>query len=119
MSIAKPGRRLMRDVPLSFVRRKVSGGGQRPTNASLSLTSMIDFLVVTVVFLLLTFSPSEAALGNNVKVPAAGNALDMIDAPLVSVIKSQILVDGSAGGTTRSIEEQRRVAQIDELSKLL
>ncbi|MBV9948362.1 MAG: biopolymer transporter ExbD, partial [Myxococcales bacterium] len=42
MAIKEPGRRLMGHVPLEFVAKKVSGGGHRSTNASLSLTSMID-----------------------------------------------------------------------------
>ena len=46
MTIAKPGRRLMHDVPLKFVQKRVAGGGHRSTNANLSLTSMIDFLVL-------------------------------------------------------------------------
>lgn len=54
MPIARPSRRLFRDIPLPFVARKLAGGGQRPVTASLSLTSMIDFLVVVVVFLLST-----------------------------------------------------------------
>ena len=58
MTVQQPGRRLMFGVPLKFVQKRVSGGSHRATNASLSLTSMIDFLVVTVVFLLMTFSAS-------------------------------------------------------------
>ena len=47
MPVHNPGRRLMHAVPLAFVKKKVMGLGHRSTNASLSLTSMIDFLVVT------------------------------------------------------------------------
>jgi biopolymer transport protein ExbD len=119
MTIARPGRRLLRDVPLPFVRRRIAGGGQRPVTASLSLTSMIDFLVVAVVFLLLTFSPSEGALEKNVKVPGAGNALDMIDAPMVTIAGSQILIDGRVGGNTRSLEEHKRLERLDELASIL
>ena len=58
MSIHEPGRRLMHFVPLKFVQKRVSGGGGRALSASLNLTSMIDFLVVTVVFLLISFNAS-------------------------------------------------------------
>lgn len=119
MSIAKPGRRLLRDVPLPCVRRRLAGGGQRAVTASLSLTSMIDFLVVAVVFLLVSFSPSEASVDKNVRVPSAAETLDMIDAPMVSVVGSQILVDGAASGNTRLIEERRQLAHIDELANSL
>ena len=86
MTIAKPTRRLMHHIPLKFVQKRVTGGGHRDTNASLSLTSMIDFLIVTVVFLLITFDASgELPTAKGVKLPDAANTLDMIDAPMVAV----------------------------------
>lgn len=120
MTIAKPSRRLMHHVPLKFVRKKVLGGGQRGINASLSLTSMIDFLVVTVVFLLITFSASgETPTAKGVKLPDAENTLDMIDAPMVGISGSLILVDGSPAGNTRAIEDSKRLQRIDELFNVL
>lgn len=120
MTIAQPGRRLMHHIPLKFVHKKVTGGGARSTNASLSLTSMIDFLVVTVVFLLITFSSSgEIAMPKGVKLPDAENTLDMIDAPMVAITGSLILVDGNAAGNTRAIEDSKRLQRIDELFNIL
>jgi len=120
MAIAKPERRLMHHIPLKFVQKKVSGGGHRDINASLSLTSMIDFLVVTVVFLLITFSASgEVPTAKGVKLPDAENTLDMIDAPMVAVTGSLILVDGSPSGNTRSIEDNKQLRRIDELFNVL
>src|ERR1700678_3961508 len=99
MPIATPGRRLMRQIGLEFVAKKVTGGGHRSTNASLSLTSMIDFLVVTVVFLLMTFSASgETPQAKGLVLPKAENTLDMIDAPMVAVVGSESLVDGGQAG---------------------
>lgn len=120
MTIHTPGRRLMHAVPLRFVQKKISGGGHRSTNASLSLTSMIDFLVVTVVFLLITFSASgETTIPKGVKLPDAENTLDMIDAPMVAITNSLILVDGNAAGNTRAIEDSKRLQRIDELFNIL
>lgn len=120
MTIAKPSRRLMHAVPLRFVQKRVTGGSHRSTNASLSLTSMIDFLVVTVVFLLITFSASgETPINKNVRLPEAQNTLDMIDAPMVAVAGSNILVDGSPAGNTRAVEESKRLQRIDELFNIL
>ena len=120
MSIKSPGRRLMHHVGLEFVEKKISGHGHRATNAGLSLTSMIDFLVVTVVFLLMTFSASgETPLNKAVRLPDAQNTLDMIDAPIVAVVGSQILVDGGPAGNTRPIEESDRMQRIDELFNIL
>ena len=120
MAIQEPGRRLMGHVPLEFVAKKVSGGGHRATNAGLSLTSMIDFLVVTVVFLLMTFSASgETPVAKGLTLPKAENTLDMMDAPIVAVVGSQILIDGSPGGNTRAVEESERMQRIDELFNVL
>lgn len=120
MTIAKPGRRLLHTIPLPFVRKKVKGGGQRPITASLSLTSMIDFLVVSVVFLLLTFSASsEGAITKNVRVPPATNTMDIVDCPMVSITGGIILLDGVPAGNTRLIDEQKRLQRVEELSNAL
>ena len=120
MPISGPKRRLMRQVALEFVQKKVEGGGHRATNAGLSLTSMIDFLVVTVVFLLMTFSASgETPVAKGLNMPKAENAIDMMDAPIVAVVGSQILVDGAPSGNTRSVEESDRMQRIDELFNIL
>ena len=120
MPVQQPGRSLMRHVGLEFVAKKVAGGGHRSTNASLSLTSMIDFLVVTVVFLLMTFSASgETPMAKGLTIPKAENTMDAIDAPVVSVVGSQILVDGGPAGNTRPIEESDRMQRIDELFNIL
>ncbi|MBX3219532.1 MAG: biopolymer transporter ExbD [Labilithrix sp.] len=110
----------MHAVPLKFVQHKVTGGGSRATNANLSLTPMIDFLIVTVVFLLITFSASgETAMPKGIKLPDAENTLDMIDAPMVAITGSLILVDGNAAGNTRAIEDSKRLQRIDELFNML
>jgi hypothetical protein len=81
---------------------------------------MIDFLVVTVVFLLITFSASgEVPTTKGVKLPDAENTLDMIDAPMVAVTGSLILVDGSPAGNTRTIEDNKQLRRIDELFNIL
>jgi biopolymer transport protein ExbD len=120
MAIRSPTRRLMHHVGLEFVEKKVGGVGHRNVNAGLSLTSMIDFLVVTVVFLLMTFSASgETPVAKGLNMPKAENTLDMIDAPIVVVVGSQIMVDGSPAGNTRPVEESDRMQRIDELFNML
>src|SRR5580693_2918858 len=120
MAIHTPRRRLMHEVPLKFVKKKVVGHGGRSVNASLSLTSMIDFLVVTVVFLLMTFSASgETPVSQGVNLPKAENTMDMIDAPMVAIAGSQVLVDGAPGVNTRAIEDSKRMQRVDELFNIL
>jgi biopolymer transport protein ExbD len=120
MTIKNPGPRLMHEVKLKFVQKRVTGFGGRGVNANLSLTSMIDFLVVTVVFLLMTFSASgETPANKGVTIPKAEHTLDMIDAPMVAITGSQILVDGAPAGNTRAIEDSKRLQRIDELFNIL
>ena len=120
MTVQEPGRRLMHAVPLNFVKKRAVGGGGRSVNAGLSLTSMIDFLVVTVVFLLMTFSASgETPLNKGVNLPKAENTMDMIEAPMVAITGSQILVDGTPAGNTRAIEDSKRLQRVDELFNIL
>ena len=120
MPLQTPTRRLMHHVGLEFVAKKVTGGGHRSVNAGLSLTSMIDFLVVTVVFLLMTFSASgETPIAKGLNLPKAENTLNMIDSPVVAVVGSQILVDGSPAGNTRAVEESDRMQRVDELFNIL
>jgi biopolymer transport protein ExbD len=113
--IHKPGKRLLAGIQLRFVWNKVSGHGARSTNAGLNLVSFIDFLVVTVIFLLMSFSASD----KNVKLPQAENAEDIIDAPMIAVNGNQILVDGALAGSTRAVEELGRMQKIDELFNIL
>jgi biopolymer transport protein ExbD len=120
MPVHEPGRRLLHHISLEFVKEKVAGHGRRSPNAGLSLTSMIDFLIVVVVFLLMTFSASgETPVAKGVTLPKAENTLDMLDAPIVAVAGSQILVDGVPSGNTRTVEEQKRMQRIDELFNIL
>lgn len=118
--IHQPGKRLMRGVKLKFVWNKVMGHGGKGVNASLNLVSFIDFLVVTVIFLLMSFSASgEIAVDRNVTLPKAENVEDVIDAPMVAVNGNNILVDGVAAGNTRAIEELGRLQKLDELFNML
>jgi biopolymer transport protein ExbD len=120
MPIAKPTCRLLRHVPLRFVATRAASAGRRSVTASLSLTTMIDFLLVTVVFLLMSFSSSaEGAIVQKVAVPPADNTLEMIDAPMVVVFGGEVLVDGASAGTTREITEQHELRRLDGVASAL
>ena len=118
--IHQPGKRLLLSIPLKYVWSKASGHGKRSPNASLNLVSFIDFLVVTVIFLLSSFSASgEIIVDKNVHLPKAENVQDVVDAPMVAVSGNQILVDGVQAGSTRAVEELGRLQKIDELFTVL
>ena len=118
--IQVPGRVLMHHVPLRFVRRKVLGHGQRASNHEIPLIPFIDFLLCIVLFLLASFSATgELPIDKNVKLPRAENVLDMVEAPMVAITGTQIIVDGTAAGNTRAIEEANRLQRVEELFNIL
>jgi hypothetical protein len=43
----------------------------------------------------------------------------MIDAPMVAIAGSQVLVDGAPAGNTRAIEDSKRMQRVDELFNIL
>ena len=118
--IHQPCKRLIHNISLKFVQNKVGGHGKRAVAGSLNLVSFIDFLITTVIFLLMSFSASgEITVDKNVKLPKAENVEDIIDAPMVAVNGNQILVDGVLAGSTRAVEELGRMQKIDELFTIL
>ncbi len=121
-TIIKPGRRLMHHVPLMFVKKKVAGGGRRATEVPLNLTSMIDFLMVVVIFLLSTFSSSgEQSVPKEVKLPNARNVQELLAAPMVGVAGKDVYVDNKPAGTiveALDAMEQGKTAQPVKLSDL-
>ena len=100
--ISVPSRRLLHHINLKFVQKKVAGGGGRGVNTEIPLIPFIDFLLCIVLFLLASFSATgELPVDKNVKLPNAENALEMMEAPVVAVTGTQILVDGIPAGSTR------------------
>jgi biopolymer transport protein ExbD len=83
------------------------------------MPSFLDVLLVTVLFLLTSFSASAECPSRDVRVPSAHNAEDMIDAPMVAVSQGTILVDGVAAGTARDILANGRLTRVDELAHIL
>lgn len=93
--IHKPGKRLMHSVPLRFVQKKVGGHGHKPTDAALNLTSMIDFLLTVVLFLLSNFGTAqEVASAAGLEIPTVPHADQLHMAPIVSISAQAILHDG-------------------------
>jgi biopolymer transport protein ExbD len=87
MPIRKPGKVLLRGVPLEFVSKKVTGHGGKAMNAEIPLVPFIDFLIVLVVFLLISFSASGELLAQkpNLTMPKAGNVVNLEVAPVVAI----------------------------------
>jgi biopolymer transport protein ExbD len=72
------------------------------------MTSLIDVMVVIVVYLLISFQASaECGCAVHVDVPTAQHTTEMIEAPLVAVTGSMILVDGMSVGEPGDFEGPR------------
>src|SRR5690606_34909687 len=89
-------------------------------NAGLNLTSYIDFLLVTVIFLLMSFSASgEIAVDKNITLPQAEDVEAMVEAPTVAVNGNQVSVDVSLAGSARALDDVGAMQKVDELFDLL
>jgi biopolymer transport protein ExbD len=118
--VSVPGRRLLAGIRLDFVSKKVSGGGRKAVNHDIPLVPFIDFLLCIVLFLLASFSASgQIPIDKNIELPTAENVEDMMEAPMVAVTGSQILVDGIPAGSTRAVIEGNSMATIEELFEAL
>jgi biopolymer transport protein ExbD len=118
--ITAPGRRLLHHVKPGFVRKKVAGHGGKALNSEIPLIPFIDFLLCIVLFLLASFSASgELPIDKNIKLPNAENVLDMVEAPMVAITGTQILVDGTPSGNVRAIMDANRMQRVDELFNIL
>ncbi|MFO0602452.1 MAG: biopolymer transporter ExbD [Polyangiales bacterium] len=108
---------LYHQLPLLTVQRRLRGGGHKGVNADLNLTSMIDYLVITVVFLLSQFGTQQQMQSSaNLEVPTIPHADNLISAPIISISEQAILMDGQR---VANPPEVRTVERIDRLFERL
>lgn len=117
MPIRKPGKVLLRGVPLEFVSKKVTGHGGKPMNADIPLIPFIDFLIVLVVFLLISFSASGELLAQkpNLTMPKAGNVVNLEIAPVIAIDNLVVTLDGRRMADTQSLASTPKVERIEQL----
>lgn len=117
MPIRQPGKVLLRNIPLDFVSKKVSGHGAKPVDVSIPLVPFIDFLIVLVVFLLISFSASGELLAQkaNLKMPKASNVADLDIAPVIAVDPVVITLDGRRMADTATLAADPKVERIEQL----
>ncbi|MFO0571794.1 MAG: hypothetical protein U0263_39585 [Polyangiaceae bacterium] len=92
--ISVPGRRLLHHVPLHFVLKKVTGGGQRAANHEIPLIRSSTSCSASC-------SPCSRASRQRVSCRSTRtcscrrrNVLDMTEAPMIAITGTQIMVDG-------------------------
>ena len=116
--IHAPHSRLMSHVPLKFVWNKVSGHGRKSPNAGLNLVSFIDFLMVTVIFLLMSFSASGELLAqsNTITLPTAEHTVALESAPVIAIDARVVTLDHRQVADTPTLAQ---TAQIDRIEPLI
>lgn len=117
MAIHRPGKVLLTRIPLSFVRKKVSGGGKKAVDSEIPLVPFIDFLVTLVVFLLTSFSASGELLAQqpNLKMPDAKHVTELEIHPVISINPDVITLDGRRIADTRTLAADARVERMEQM----
>jgi biopolymer transport protein ExbD len=117
MPIRKPGKVLLRSVPLEFVSKKVTGHGSKSMNAEIPLVPFIDFLIVLVVFLLISFSASGELLAQkpNLTMPKAANVVTLEIAPVIAIDSVVVTLDGRRMADTATLASSPKVERIEQM----
>lgn len=110
--VSVPGPRLLRFVPLRFLRR--AGRRGRQLGFELPLISFVDCLLCLILFLLTSFS-ADAECPERQKVPSAQNTAASIEAPVVAITQGQILLDGVPAASTQALLDAGRLTRVTDL----
>lgn len=117
MPIKRPGKVLLAKVPLKFVRSKVTGHGRKSVDLSIPLIPFIDFLMVLVVFLLMTFNASGELLAQqpNLTMPSAANVTMLEISPIIAINAQVVTLDGRRMADTATLGQSPQVERIEQL----
>jgi biopolymer transport protein ExbD len=118
MAIKRPQPELLHHIPLRFVRNRVSGHGRKSVDHQIPLIPFIDFLIVLVIFLLMSFSASGELVAQQptIKMPDANNTQQIEISPIIAVDERVITLDGSRVADTQT---QGQSAQVDRIEPLI
>ena len=118
MAIKRPQPELLRTIPLKFVRARVSGHGRKSVDHQIPLIPFIDFLIVLVIFLLMSFSASGELVAQQptITMPDANNTQQIEISPIIAVDERVITLDGTRVADTQT---QGQSAQVDRIEPLI
>jgi len=118
MAIQRPEPVLLHNIPLRFVRDRVSGHGRKSVDHQIPLIPFIDFLIVLVIFLLMSFSASGELVAQQptITMPDAKNTEQIEISPIVAVDERVITLDGTRVADTQT---QGQSAQVDRIEPLI
>ena len=118
MAIKRPQPELLRTIPLKFVRARVTGHGRKSVDHQIPLIPFIDFLIVLVIFLLMSFSASGELVAQQptITMPDANNTQQIEISPIIAVDERVITLDGTRVADTQT---QGQSAQVDRIEPLI
>jgi biopolymer transport protein ExbD len=118
MAIKRPQPELLRNIPLKFVRDRVSGHARKSVDHQIPLIPFIDFLIVLVIFLLMSFSASGELVAQQptITMPYADNTQQIEISPIIAVDERVITLDGTRVADTQT---QGQSAQVDRIEPLI
>ena len=118
MAIKRPEPELLRHIPLKFVRDRVSGHARKAVDHQIPLIPFIDFLIVLVIFLLMSFSASGELVAQQptITMPDAKNTQQIEISPVIAVDERVITLDGTRVADTQT---QGQSAQVDRIEPLI
>ncbi len=118
MAIKRPQPELLRNIPLKFVRARVTGHGRKSVDHQIPLIPFIDFLIVLVIFLLMSFSASGELVAQQptITMPDANNTQQIEISPIIAVDERVITLDGTRVADTQT---QGQSAQVDRIEPLI
>ena len=95
----------------------MTGHGAKAVDIAIPLVPFIDFLIVLVVFLLISFSASGELLAQkaNLKMPKAANVVDIEISPVIAVDPVVITLDGRRMADTATLAADPKVERIEQL----
>lgn len=117
MAIQRPQPELLHHIPLRFVRNRVAGHGRKSVDHQIPLIPFIDFLIVLVIFLLMSFSASGELVAQQptITMPAASNTEQIEISPIVAVDERVITLDGARVADTQTLGATAQVDRIEPL----
>jgi biopolymer transport protein ExbD len=102
MPIHAPHAHLFKSVKLEVAAAKLGHAGRKSLYAPLNLVAYIDMMTMLVIFLLMSFSATGELVfvQKNIVLPDAQNWTDLERAPVISVSKDVVTLDGAQVATS-------------------
>jgi biopolymer transport protein ExbD len=121
MPMRRPGRVLLRNVPLEFVSKRAGGHATKQVDSELPLVPIIDLLICMVVFLLMSFNASGELLAQrpSVSMPSALAGDTLSPAPVLVIDPVVVTLDDQRIADTATLAADAKLERIEPLIQAL